>query len=143
MTDYAPSEPLELILSRTKRLGSCLIWQGTINASGYARTYFEGRSYLAHRLVYEMTSGPIPHGMTIDHLCFQTACVNPNHLRVLSPGENARRQRSAFKTHCKQGHEFTPENTYIRPEGREGRRQCRACNLAAQHRYKARMGDIA
>jgi hypothetical protein len=33
--------------------------------------------------------------------------------------------RNAAKTHCKHGHEFTPENTVAR---RDGRRRCRACD---------------
>lgn len=39
------------------------------------------------------------------------------------------------KTHCKHGHEFTPANTIIRPNGS---RNCRACMGEAQRRYKER-----
>jgi hypothetical protein len=69
--------------------------------------------------------------MTVDHLCFNTLCCNPEHLRLLPNLENARRQRSAFKTHCIRGHEFTPENT-IRTGGN---RRCREC---ARARYRRR-----
>jgi hypothetical protein len=40
------------------------------------------------------------------------------------------------RTHCPQGHEYNPENTYINPG--TGRRVCRACQNAAQKRYQAR-----
>jgi len=33
---------------------------------------------------------------------------------------------AALATHCAQGHEFTPANTYRRPDF--GWRQCRACD---------------
>lgn len=43
----------------------------------------------AYRVVYELAVGPIPEGMTVDHTCFNPLCCNPNHLRLLSLGENA------------------------------------------------------
>lgn len=40
---------------------------------------------------------------------------------------------NTFKTHCVNGHEFTPENTYERPTGG---RDCRACLAEAQRRHR-------
>lgn len=67
-------------------------------------------------------------GMQIDHLCRNHDCVNPEHLEVVTQAENMRRgigatAINARKTHCKHGHEFTPENIYRRPNGRE----CMTC----------------
>ena len=39
------------------------------------------------------------------------------------------------KTHCKQGHEFTPENTYFK---KAGGRECRACQKIANLKYLAK-----
>nr|WP_275792666.1 HNH endonuclease signature motif containing protein [Prescottella equi] len=97
-----------------------------------------GIGKLAHRCAYESFVGPIPDGMTVDHTCFKPACINPDHLRILSLSSNAAAQRSALTTHCIHGHEFTPENTYIKPGFRNGKRQCRICQRAAVARYKER-----
>ncbi len=48
---------------------------------------------------------------------------------------------NAAKTHCKRGHEFTPENTYYRRDSANGLRQCRTCirarNKQQWQRHKA------
>ena len=122
----------------------CWIWQLHVDVRGYGRMHRGGANgYLAHRASYESFVGPIPPDMTIDHLCFKPACINPDHLRVATLEDNAARQRRAMKSHCLKGHEFTPENTYRRPLTGEGRRQCRTCNAAAQRRYKAKKRSAA
>lgn len=92
----------------------------------------------AHRFAYELERGPIAQRMTLDHLCHTAeiascrdgascphrACVNPAHMEPTSLTDNIRRGGNGTKTHCKRGHEFTPENTYV---GRTGQRWCRAC----------------
>lgn len=106
----------------------CWVWAKRVNKNGYAVTDIGGSSRFVHRISVEVFAGPIPEGMTVDHLCFNPPCVNPSHLRLLTLSENSRNQRSAMKTHCVNGHEYTPENTYIRPQKRrQGRRDCRQC----------------
>lgn len=115
----------------------CVEWSGQIDRDGYGR--LSGR--LAHRLAYATAHGPIPEGMTVDHLCFNPPCVRVDHLRLLTRSENCSNQRRAFSTHCTNGHEYTPENTYDKsgdPSTKSGKRVCRACNRAAVRRYTAR-----
>jgi hypothetical protein len=96
------------------------------------------RMVLAHRFSYEIFIGPIPDGMTVDHIaCNFTSCCNPDHLRVCSNRENGLRGNSAAaqnarKTHCVNGHEFTPENTRTTSE----RRRCRRCKAASERRRR-------
>jgi hypothetical protein len=42
---------------------------------------------------------------------------------------------------CRQGHPFTPENTFIYP--RTGHRKCRACAREVQRRYMARRKEVS
>lgn len=78
--------------------------------SGYGRFWLrDGSQPLAHRLVYELVVGPIPPGLTLDHLCRNTMCVNPWHMEPVTSAENVLRgegapAQNARKTHCKQGH---------------------------------------
>ncbi|MFE6474636.1 HNH endonuclease signature motif containing protein [Streptomyces rochei] len=111
--------------------GDCWIWTGFVRPDGYGKA----RGRQAHRVVYELLVAPIEDGLELDHLCRQIKCVNPAHLEPVTRQENIRR-RFELVTHCKSGHKFTPENTYIRGNGH---RACRACNNANAARYRAKM----
>lgn len=107
----------------------CWLWPGDRVKGGYGRAYFRGRKWLAHRLAHTAYRGEIPDSLTIDHLCRQPACCNPDHLEAVTMKENTMRGNSfsrvnAEKTHCKRGHEFTDDNTY---RYKDGRRDCRTC----------------
>lgn len=122
----------------------CYIWTGSIIPCGkpgyqmrYGQFYFDGGPKKAHRYAYERARGPIPDGLVIDHLCRNPLCQNAWHMEVVTRGENARRgdpgRHNREKTHCPQGHEYTPENTYRK---KNNGRACRACTL--DRRYIAR-----
>jgi hypothetical protein len=68
----------------------CWLWLGCLCHDGYPQTRWpvtQKRGY-AHRLVYELMVGPIPDSHELDHTCFVRDCVNPDHLRPLTPTEN-------------------------------------------------------
>jgi hypothetical protein len=131
----------------------CWIWMGAVaKRGGYgsvgigSRRDPAGRMRMqkAHRVVYEMLRGAIPEALQIDHKCRTTCCVNPDHLEPVTARVNILRghtlaRANAEKTHCKRGHEFTPENTYVQSK-RNGRlgRACRTCVIAAAAASKAR-----
>lgn len=116
----------------------CWVWTASRD-QGYGKMYYHGRYVRAHILAYEWLVGPIPAGLELDHLCRNHACVNPVHLEPVTHRENLRRgvgasALNAVKTHCPQGHEYTPENTRI---ARNGYRVCRACHREEVRRRKA------
>jgi len=139
--------------------GGCILYTGRIDAEGYARIKDGRRQKRAHRAVYLQFVGPVPDGMMLDHLCHSSdiecpggstclhrRCINPFHLEPVTPAENNMRGRSLtaqnrLKTHCAQGHPFTPENTRLmkrlRADGTP-QRHCRACARIATREWGRR-----
>ncbi len=120
----------------------CWRWTGCLAGGGYGqiRDLALKRAVYAHRVSYEHARGPVPADMTLDHLCRNRWCVNPEHLEIVTRGENVMRgvgfaPVNARKTHCPRGHEYTAENT--RHNSATGHRFCRQCHQmrkrAARH----------
>ena len=136
-TGYRKPSREERFWAKVLITDSCWIWLGPKDRQGYGRFRVSPTSNgPAHRYAYELLVGPIPDGLTLDHVyprCQNKACVRPTHLEPVTGAVNYQRFK-ATRTHCKRGHEFTPENTYI---DKIGARQCRKCSAEKQARYRA------
>jgi hypothetical protein len=123
-------------------LGECWIWMHSRYEKGYGKFRSGPTMVKAHRWAYEHWIEPIPSGLTIHHKCEQPRCVNPNHLEPKTSEQNYRLGYWGNRTHCKNGHEYTEENTAYRPaKDGKSRRSCRECerrnNRASYHRYRS------
>ncbi len=122
---------VERFWPKVRKSEGCWDWTASKIVSGYGKFNAGGTTVYAHRLAYELVVGPIPEGLTIDHLCRNRGCVNPTHLEVVSHGENVRRGAAAgtfgkanrVKTYCPHGHPYSVENTRLY----RGMRYCKAC----------------
>ncbi len=117
----------------------CWWFTACLNPQGYGiiSSGATGKALLAHKVSYEHFHGPVPDGLDLDHTCHDPTtcsggitclhrrCCNPDHVEPVTRIVNASPSRGhsgisirklaavqKAKTHCPQGHEYTPENTY-------------------------------
>lgn len=95
MRDVGSRERLE---AYGRREGECIVWTRSRNATGYGIISVDGKPRLAHRVSYELESGPLPKGMVVDHVCFNPACFNPAHLRAATHRQNMQYRESVHPT---------------------------------------------
>lgn len=107
----------------------CWPWTAYINNNGYGAYHPRvDVKVLAHRVAYELTLGPVPEGLDLDHLCRNRACANPRHLEPVTRQVNLLRGQTlvaanAAKTMCPQGHPYAGDNLIVSGPGRK----CRTC----------------
>jgi hypothetical protein len=133
------------IADKIDMTGECWKWTAAQNGDGYGYAHFGGGMMMAHRAVWLSVVGPIPEGMTLDHLCRNRLCVNPDHLEVVTRQENTLRgvgpgAANAVKTHCPLGHPLKGSNLYTRPTGWRECRTCRGSGHRAEYARRKR-GD--
>jgi hypothetical protein len=120
--------------------GDCHVWQGPLDKDGYGTFHLRRRGRRSHRVAWYAANGPIDKGMVINHTCRNRACVNVQHLQLVTLRENALRDSSSpayvnsQKTHCREGHPFDKEVVW---SGKK-QRVCSICERAKHRRLRAK-----
>lgn len=144
-----PKKDRDYVLERIKKNSNgCWLWQKHIIWNGYGQASFRNGDRVdkvrAHRLAYEIFKEAIPEGLVLDHLCRVRHCVNPSHLEAVTHKENIRRGETGKfpkpwlqKTECVNGHSYTPQNIYVRPD--TGAKLCRKCRKETSKKYQLKL----
>lgn len=146
----------ERFLSRINKTPNCWEWIGELNKDGYGRFLVKEtqKYWMVHRLALSLVGIRIPKNKVVDHICRNRKCVNPEHLRIVTPYENIMDERSLAmgrlnkeKTHCVRGHEFEKVGYYLiatSPYKKDRTsRVCKECNRIrgrlTSHTYRRKM----
>lgn len=126
-----PVEVRSRISSKIEQSPFCWLWKAALR-NGYGAISINGVNSYAHRFIFEFTTGNIPKGLELDHLCIEPSCVRPSHLQVVTHRENVLRGESpsakrARSTHCKLGHPLSEENLGFKKQKRGAHRWCVIC----------------
>lgn len=118
---------------------TCWIWIAGKHGD-YGGFNFLGHPTGAHRAAWALSGRTLLKGLTLDHLCRNPLCVNPEHLEQVTLKENILRgigagAMCARQTHCKHGHAFTPENTMLQSRLRGTKKRCKTCRTLYMRRY--------
>lgn len=127
----------EKFWSKVSKTDGCWLWTGSRSGNNkrpeslYGSFYLgSGKKIRAHRYSYEISKGSIPEGMLVCHSCDTPLCVNPDHLWLGTSADNNKdcldkgRGGQRRRTHCRKGHELTPDNILINTLGS---RICKTC----------------
>lgn len=130
-------------LLKVRHDGECLIWTDFLHRRGYGSFLADGVTWKAHRWAYQRWVGPIPNGLTIDHLCCNKACVRLDHLEPVTNSENTRRAMERRGNRCRRGHDLTlPGAVYVFMQDKRGityiGRQCLECRFITDGRSRNR-----
>lgn len=122
----------------------CWEWIGGNNSKGYGRFFTRDRRGIAAHRVSMAIAGQLRQddNLVVDHICRNRKCVNPGHLRMLSPSENVLigigvTAQNARKRACKLGHPLEGENLAYS----QGTRQCRACRNRRQNESRRKQRE--
>ena len=138
-TDLRPYDhqaATERFWSKVDKTATCWLYGGTILSSGYGQFKVQYRVYMAHRYAYEVSVGPIPDGLTLDHVkdrgCAHLNCVNPAHLEPVTQVENLRRSGAVSAVNSRKTECPTCGSAYS-VDGND-QRFCKPCRAAWKRR---------
>lgn len=130
---------IKRFMSKVEKSDNCWIWTAGLDKDGYGQFSLNNKTRIAHRISFELFKEIIPQGLTLDHLCRNRKCVNPDHLEIVTIKENLMRGSSfsainSKKSHCPRGHSYSGVD-------KRGHRICSICNVM-WHKIYAKEGKL-
>lgn len=139
----------ERFWAKVRKTETCWVWTGALR-NGYGAMWMEGRTIGAHRISLILAGWTLPvsrNDRLVDHMCRNRRCVNPAHLRLVTPRVNATENNdsplaiNSNKTHCKHGHPLSGDNVrHVLGHGPKGTpmviRNCITCYMAQNPRRR-------
>jgi hypothetical protein len=120
-TGPKPTPTIDRIMQKViKQSDGCWIFSGAIGSQGYGKTYHEGRSRDAHRVMWIIHNGIIPPKMVVMHICDVKPCVNPKHLKLGTIADNLQDMRDKQRHSHGDSHSKAIKNVWT-PELRKWR----------------------
>ena len=92
-----PDSERDRFWARVEKTDRCWFWlqyrrysrrMTLVRARGYGIFRTGSKTYSAHKLAYLLVYGAIGPGLVVRHLCGDSRCVNPEHLRIGTQSEN-------------------------------------------------------
>lgn len=93
----------ERFWSKVHRGNDCWEWAACKLQNGYGSFKWKGRARPAHVVSYEITHGPVPDGMILDHICRVRGCVRPSHLRPVTDKQNGENRDGSIRNPLPRG----------------------------------------
>lgn len=96
-------DPYTRFIERIEITKNCWLWNGYKNNCGYGEFKVNNRMTKAHRFSWSYYYGEIPSGLCVLHSCDNPGCVNPEHLFLGTPKDNAIDRQKKDRGHRPRG----------------------------------------
>ena len=99
---YPRKSPIERAFDKIKiQSNGCWVWKGVGKKTGYGKLKINGKFVYAHRFFYNFEHPEFPilgknRKNSLDHLCRNPSCVNPEHLEPVTQRENCTRGKNSI-----------------------------------------------
>lgn len=128
----------ERLWEKIRKAGPDDCWEWTRATAGFGYGIIRvggtpGRLVMTHRLVWELTNGPIPDGLCVLHSCDNPPCCNPAHLHLGTKADNMRERRERGRANPRREPRKVCRNGHPKGPGR-----CPVCVKAQQARWLAK-----
>jgi len=111
-----------------------------LDTKGYVKIFHEGKQYYEHRLIItKYLNRKLSRQELVHHKNGDRADNRLENLQIVTRSEHKKLHPNLLKTHCKWGHKFTEENTYIEPSTEK--KKCRKCIKIRKAKYDREIRD--